>query len=190
MIVEEQSLIKYCMKKNLILLKIEDMKYIKADLLQWFITFLIKTSSGTKTSGCAVKSEIMLNEELAKEFHKPIIREIEKRKVYSSFMDNICDDDLAHMQLISKFNKGISLLLRVIDIFSKYAWVIPLKDKDDVTIANALQKFLGQSNRKANKIWAEKGSKCYNRSMKSYFQDSDIEMYSRHNEGKYATEVY
>ena len=69
------------------------------------------------------------NIQLAEELHKPIIRKFEKRKVYSSFRDNIWGADLADMQLISKFNKGFRFLLCVIDIFSKYAWVIPLKDK-------------------------------------------------------------
>ena len=57
------------------------------------------------------------------------------------------------MQLISKFNKGIRFLLCVIDISSKYAWVIPLKDKKGITITNAFQKILKESSRKSNKIW-------------------------------------
>ena len=61
------------------------------------------------------------------------------------------------MQLISKFNKGIHFLLCVIDIFSRYAWFIPLKDKKGITITNAFQKILDESNRKANKIWVDKG---------------------------------
>ena len=69
------------------------------------------------------------NEQLANELHKPIIRKFEKRIVYSTFKDNIWGADLADMQLLSKYNKGIRFLLCVIDIFSKYAWVFPLKDK-------------------------------------------------------------
>ena len=61
------------------------------------------------------------------------------------------------MQLISKFNKGIHFLLCVIDIFSRYAWFIPLKDKKGITITNAFQKILDESNSKANKIWVDKG---------------------------------
>ena len=56
------------------------------------------------------------------------------------------------MQLISKFNKGFRFLLCVIDIFSKYAWVVPLKDKKGVSIVDAFQKILNDSNRKPNKI--------------------------------------
>ena len=81
------------------------------------------------------------------------------------------------MQLISKFNKGFRFLLCVIDIFSKYAWVVPLKDKKGVTIADAFQKILGNSGRKPNKIWVEKGSEFYNNSFKKWLKDNYIEMY-------------
>ena len=74
--------------------------------------------------------------QLADELHKPIIRKFKKRKVYSSFKDNIWGVDLADMQLLSKFNKGFRFLLCVIVIFSKYAWVIPLKDKKGISIVN------------------------------------------------------
>ena len=67
--------------------------------------------------------------QLAKELHKPIIRKFKKRKFYSGFKDNVWGADLADKQLISKFNKGFRFLLCVIDIFSKYAWVVPLKEK-------------------------------------------------------------
>ena len=70
------------------------------------------------------------------------------------------------MELISKCNKGFRLLLCVIDIYSKYAWVIPLKDKKEIIITNAFQNILDESNRKPNKIWLGKGSEFYNRSMK------------------------
>ena len=71
----------------------------------------------------------MSNKELAQELHKPNIKNFLKRNVQSPFIDNIWGDDLTDMQLRSKFNKGIRFLSFVIDIFSKYAWVIPLKKK-------------------------------------------------------------
>ena len=88
------------------------------------------------------------------------------------------------MQLISKFNKGFRFLLCVIDVYSKYAWVITLKYKKGIKITNAFQKILNESNRKPNKIWVDKSSEFYKRSMRSFLQNSDIEMYSTHNEGK------
>ena len=87
------------------------------------------------------------------------------------------------MQLISKFNKGFRLLLCVICIYSKYAWVILLKDKKGIMITNAFEKILDESDKKPNKIWVDKGSEFYNRSMKSWLEKNDIEMYSTHNEG-------
>ena len=89
------------------------------------------------------------------------------------------------MHLISKSNKGICFLLCVIDIFSQYAWVFSLKDKTGITIANAFQRVLKKSNRKPNKIWVDKGSEFYNRSMKSFLQNKNIEMYLTLNEGKF-----
>ena len=87
------------------------------------------------------------------------------------------------MQLRSKFNKGFRFLLCVIDIFSKCAWVVPLKDKS-VSIVNAFQRILDDSKRKPNKIRVDKGNEFYNRSMRSWLQANDIVMYSTHNEGK------
>ena len=90
---------------------------------------------------------------LADELHKPIIKKFKRRKVYSSFKDNIWGVDLADMQLISKFNKGVKYLLCVIDLFSRYAWVVPLKNKKIVSIINAFQSILKKSDRKPNKTW-------------------------------------
>ena len=75
--------------------------------------------------------------------------------------------DLADMQLTGKFNKGFRFLLCAIDIFSKYAWVVPLKDKKGVSIVNAFQKILDDSNRKPNKKLVDKGSEFYNNSFKN-----------------------
>ena len=83
----------------------------------------------------------MSNQELVSKLHKPIIRKFEKRKVKSSYIDNIWGAGLATIQLISKFSKGICFLLCVIDIISKHAFVVPLKDKKNITITNAFQKF-------------------------------------------------
>ena len=99
---------------------------------------------------------------------KPIIRKFEKRKVYSSFKDNIWGADLADMQLISKFNKGSRFLLCVINVYSKYTWVFTLKDKKGIRVTKAFQKILDASGRKPNKIWVEKASEVYYRSVKSW----------------------
>ena len=86
------------------------------------------------TSGSGIKNKIISNKELPEELHKPIIRKFKKRKVHSSFIDNIWGADLADMQIISKFTKGFRILLCVIDIYSKYAWVISLKDEKGISM--------------------------------------------------------
>ena len=147
--------------------------------MEWFINLLIK-----ELLVVVLKMKIS-NKEFAKELHKPIIRKSNKRKVYSPFIENIWGPGLADMQLMSKFNNGFSFLLCVIDIYSKYAWVIPLNDKKIITtITNAFQKILDKSNRKTNKIWVDKGSGFYNRTMKSWLEKNCIEIYSTHNERK------
>ena len=147
----------------------------------------------SKVSGSGAKLTLQ-NEQLAEELNKPIIRKFKKRKVYSTFKDNIWGVDLADMQLLSKYNKGIRFLLCVIDIFSKYAWVVPLKDKKGISIVKAFQIILKQSNRrvkgtsaqhvKPNKIWVDKESEFYNAYLKKWLRDNNIVMYSTHNEEK------
>ena len=142
--------------------------------------FFDKKSTG---NGIA-NNEIKHNLQLSKELHKPIIRNFKNGKVYSRFKDNIWGVDLADMQSLGKYNKGIKYLLCAIDLFNKYAWVIPIKDKKGVSVIDAFQKILKESNRKPNKIWVDKGSERYNNSFKKWLEDNDIEMYLIYNEGK------
>ena len=139
-----------------------------------------KKSAGSGVNALA-NNEIKQNHKLAEELHKPISKKFKKRTVHPGFKDNIWGADLADMQLASKFNKGFRFLLCVIDIFSKYAWVVPLKDKNGVSIVNHFQKILDDSNRKLDKIWVNKGSEFYNLSFKKWLKDNDMEMYLTHN---------
>ena len=147
-------------------------------------TFFNKKTIGSGTTKSISLERVNENIKLANELHKPIIRKFSKRKVYSSFKDNIWGADLTDMQLLSKFDKGIKYLLCVIDLFSKYAFVVPLKDKKGISIVNAFQSVLNKSKRKPNKIWVDKGSEFYNASFKKWLQDNEIIMYSTYNEGK------
>ena len=108
---------------------------------------------GSGTTKPSSLERVNENIKLANELRKPIIKKFNKRKVDSSFKDNIWGADLADMQLFGKFNKGIKYLLCVIDLFSKYAFVLPLKDKKGISIVNAFQSVLNKSKRKPNKIW-------------------------------------
>ena len=102
----------------------------------------------SKRSG--IKIEIKKIQELANEVHKTIIKTFKKRKVYSSFKDNIWGWDLADMQLISTYNKKIKYLLCVVDLFSKYDFGVPLKDKKGMNIVNGFLKNFKQFQKKTN----------------------------------------
>ena len=131
---------------------------------------------------------------LADELHQPIINKFNKRRGYSQFKDNIWGVDLADMQSLSRKNKGIKYLLCNIDLYSKYAFVIPLKHKKGISIVNAFNKIIKQSNRgakgtsvqhvKPDKIWVDQGSEFYNNNFKKWLSGNNIIMYSTYNEGK------
>ena len=144
--------------------------------------FFDKKSIG---SGMAEPSALARNSSiLADQLHQPIIRKFNKRKVYSQFKDNIWGVDLADMQSLSRKNKGIKYLLCTIDLYSKYAFVIPLKDKIGISIVNAFNKIIRQSNRKPNKIWVDQGGEFYNNVFEKWLSDNDVNMYSMYKEGK------
>ena len=142
---------------------------------------LERTGSGFKKLKNTAKPSSSI---LADERHKPIIRKLNKRKVYSQFKDNIWGVDLADMQSLI-FNLIISFnLLCAIDLYSKYAFVIPLKNKKGISIVNAFNKIIKQSNRKPNKIWVDQGGEFYNNVFEKWLSDNGINMYSTYNEGK------
>ena len=146
-----------------------------------------KSASLDKSKGSGIINEP--NYQLANELHKPIIRKLKKIKVYSSFRNNIWGFDLADMQSLSKYNKGIKYLLCVIDLFSKYAWVVPIKDKKGTSIVNAFKKIISEGSeanskgQKTNKIWVDQGSEFYNKPFKDFLKINNVKMYS-YNEGK------
>ena len=117
------------------------LKNSKYDRYQRGLASIVYKFFNKKSKGSGVNMPLEINEQLAEELHKPNIRKFKKRKVYSGFNDNILGADLANMQLISKFNKGFRFLLCVIDIFSKYAWVIPLKDKKVLVLLMLFKKY-------------------------------------------------
>ena len=136
---------------------------------------LERTRSGIKKDSSLI---------LADELHKPIIEKFEKRKVYSQFKDNLWRADLADMQSLCRKNEGIKCLLCVIDLYCKYAFVVPLKDKKGISIINPFNEIIKQSNRKPNKIWVDRGGEFYKNVFKKWLSNNDIIMYSTYNEGK------
>ena len=145
-----------------------------------FLVHLLKIKKG-KSNESVIATEP--NYQLANELHKQIIRKFKKRKVYSSFRDNIGGVDLVDMQPLSKYNKGIRYLMYEIDLCSKCAWVVPLKDKRGITIVNAVEKMISKR-RKPNEIWFVQGGEFYNTLFKRFLKIIKIEMYSTYNEGK------
>ena len=117
---------------------IQNMMVIKEDQPQYFKVFDKKSVLFNKSSGSDIVNEP--NYQLATELHKTIIRKSKKRKVCSPFRDNTWGVDLADMQPLSKYNKGNKYLLCAIDLFSKYAWVIPIKDTKGTSKVNVFQK--------------------------------------------------
>ena len=95
------------------------------------------------TSSKVAVLTLLLNklEQLGEELHTPTTRKFEKRKVNSSFRNNIWSADLEDMLLISKFNKGICFLFCVIDILSNYEWIVPLKGKEELLLLMLFKKF-------------------------------------------------
>ena len=142
-----------------------------------------RSSGGCVDTSLGSKSATEPNYQLRNELHKQIIRKFMKRKLYSSFRDNIWGVDLADIQSLSKYSKGIKYLLCAIDLFSKYAWIVPWKDKREVRIVNAFQKIISKG-RRPNKTWVDQGGEFYNNLFKSFLKIKIIDMYSTYNEEK------
>ena len=115
--------------------------------------------------------------DLAEELHKPIRKKFKKRRVLVNGIDKIWAADLVDMQAFTKFNRGFNYLLAVIEVFSKYGWLIPLKDKTGKSVASALKIIFEE--RKPEKMWVDKGKEFYNKDVKDL-----IKLYSTENEEK------
>ena len=135
---DENLLIKYYMINHSILLKIQNMMDISTDLLQWWCNYTCTVRDLNSRDKSANENKIISNQHLAEDSYRPIVRKFEKREVKPSFKYNIWSAALVDMQLKSNFTKGPRFLLCVINIYSKYAWNVPLKNKKGITITNAL----------------------------------------------------
>ena len=128
---------------------------------------------------------VVTNYQLENKLHRQIIRKYKRQRVYSSFRDNSGGADLADMQSLSKYNKVIKYLLCAIDLFSKYGWLVPLKDKRGISIVNQFQNIISKR-RKSNKIWVDQGGRFCNKHFKRFLKINKFEMYSTYNQGKSA----
>ena len=117
-------------------------------------------------------------------FIDQLLENLKKEKFIHICRDNIWGVDLADMQSLSKYNKGIKYLLYAIDLFSKYACVIPIKDEKGISIVNAFQNIISEG-RKPNKIWVDQSSEFYNNSFQDFLKINNIDMYSTYNEERF-----
>jgi len=118
-------------------------------------------------------------DQLANELHRPVVKRFRKRKVYVGGIDEIWAADLVDMAVFAKDNDGVKYLLTVIDVFSKYGWIVPLNDKSGKSTANGFLKILESSGRKPGKLWVDKGKEFYNTNFKKL-----VELYSTENDEK------
>ena len=172
----------YTLAKNLKDKHIADEKMIKAinELpynQQQYGTFLVKNIIRSKRKlGLGVEDH---NKILSEELHKPKRKNYPRRKIIVNYINEIFAADLVEMQKFAKLNKGYRYLLTCIDIFSKFAWVIPLKDKRGITIKNALQKIFKQ--RKCKFVWTDRGTEFYNKQVQDLLNENNIKLYSTNN---------
>ena len=124
------------------------------------------------------------SQQLAEELHKPITRNFRKRKVISYGIDKIWAADLVEIQKYSKWNKGINYLLTVIDVFSKYGWIVPLKDKKTESVSTAFDHIFKKSKRQPEKLWTDKGSEFVSKHFKEFLKKNNIKLYHTENEEK------
>ena len=172
----------YTLAKNLKDKHIADKKMIKAinELpynQQQYGTFLVKNIIRSKRKlGLGVEDR---NKILSEELHKSKRKNYPRRKIIVNHKDEIFAADLVEMQKFVKLNKGYRYLITCIDIFSKFAWVIPLKDKKGITIKNALQKIFKE--RKPKFLWTDNGKEFYNKQVETLLNENNIKLYSTNN---------
>ena len=129
-------------------------------------------------------ARVSVNEQLAEELHKKVIKKFKRRKAYASFKDNILAADLAEMGSLSSNNRNVKQLLCVIDVSKKYAWVKHLKDKKGKAVLNAFIEIVDESNLKPNKLWVDQGREFYIKLIQEWLDNNDILIYSTHNKDR------
>ena len=120
--------------------------------------------------------------QLARELLKPKRNRFLRRSVYSPAVDDTWTADLVDQQKYARQNKGYKYILVVLDVFSRYAWARPLKNKTGIQVANAFNDIFGE--RPCKKLWCDRGTEFYNRDLDRVLKAQNIQLYSTHNEGK------
>ena len=126
----------------------------------------------------------MSSSNFAKEIHHKVIRKFTRRKVIVTGIDKIWAMDLASMESFVEYNNGYKFILCIIDVFSKFAWCVPLKNKSATTVLNAVTDVVKKSDRIPEKIWVDRGSEFYNKDFQKWAKSNDITIYSTYGESK------
>ena len=176
---------KECDKKMLISLRDMVPKNMREKFDKFFVSSVIgakhRLGLGLPKEGLEwVSQKRNWTDQLAEELHKPVRRKFKRRQVISHGIDDIWAADLVEMQPFAKYNKGFKYILTVIDIFSKYAFMVPLKDKKGMSVSKAFSEIFKESGRRPNKVWTDKGREFYNKDVKRL----GVPLYSTENEQK------
>ena len=124
------------------------------------------------------------NKIFASEIHSRVRRKFKRRKIVVYRLDEIWAIDLASMESISSYNNEYKFILCIIDVFSKYAWCVPLNNKSAITVLDAVKEVIKKSGRRPERIWTDKGSEFYNSSFQKWTKSNDIEVYSTYGDSK------
>ena len=127
---------------------------------------------------------IQWSNELADELHRPIRRKFQKRKVFAKNTDDIWSADLIEMIPFARYNKGYKYLLMIIDVFSKYGWIVPVKTKTGAAVSDAFGRVFKTSGRVPSRLWVDKGREFYNKTLKQLLDKKGVSIYSTENEEK------
>ena len=142
---------------------------------------LVKTLIGTKRKlGLGIEWTDTLTDEL----HRPVKRKFEKRQVFARNVDDIWAADLVDMQYYSRTNKGFKYLLMIIDVFSKYGWAIPLKNKTSAEVVRAFTELWNSGQKPPKYLWTDKGKEFDNREFRKLLEEKKVHMYWTENEEK------
>ena len=127
---------------------------------------------------------VPMSEELAEELHKPVRKHFKKRRVFSKHVDDVWAADLVDMQYYSHSNKGYKHILMIIDVFSKYGWAEPLKNKTGIEIIRAFSKIWGNGQKPPKFLWTDKGREFTNKKFGELLEKKKVHLYWTENEEK------
>ena len=144
----------------------------------------LKTIIGSKRKHHTGSGVPVMSEELADELHKPIRKKFARRRVISNHVDDIWAADLVDMQYYSRSNKGYKYILMIIDVFSKYGWAEPLKNKKGVEIVGAFTKIWNSGQTPPKRLWTDKGREFMNKEFKNLLEEKKVHLYWTENEEK------